>query len=269
MRFTVGDAMGATAHQSGRLRLELLAALGDRIREIEDPGELAYSAAELLGRHLEVSRAGYGTIDPEEDTISIDRDWNAPGIKSLAGTLKFRDYGSYIDDLKRGEIVIFEDAETDPRTRDRAEALKALSARSLINMPVSEHGKVVALLYLNNAAPRRWSDDESTVIFEVAERTRTAIERLRAERALQETTDVSHSWIGWVRRSLLLKMPMLSWQPRQKGLGNTLGFPFVPMPMWRPTRTISRSGATGARRDRRASWAITALRISASLQSAT
>ncbi|TIU17184.1 MAG: GAF domain-containing protein, partial [Mesorhizobium sp.] len=62
-------------------------------------------------------------------------------------------------------------------------------ARSLINMPVSEHGKVVALLYLNNAAPRRWSDDEITLIFEVAERTRTAIERLRAERALRETTE--------------------------------------------------------------------------------
>lgn len=181
--------MGATAHRSGRLRLELLAALGDRIREIEDPRELAYAAAELLGRHLEVSRAGYGTIDLEDESISIDRDWNAPGIKSLAGTLKFRDYGSYIDDLKRGEIVILEDAETDPRTHDRAEALKALSARSLINMPVSEHGKVVALLYLNNAAPRRWSDDEITLIFEVAERTRTAIERLRAERALRETTE--------------------------------------------------------------------------------
>ncbi|TGW04454.1 histidine kinase, partial [Mesorhizobium sp. M2D.F.Ca.ET.145.01.1.1] len=90
--------MGATAHRSGRLRLELLTALGDRIREIEDPRELAYAAAELLGRHLEVSRAGYGTIDLEDESISIDRDWNAPGIKSLAGTLKFRDYGSYIDD---------------------------------------------------------------------------------------------------------------------------------------------------------------------------
>ncbi|TJX74947.1 MAG: GAF domain-containing protein, partial [Mesorhizobium sp.] len=180
--------MGTIAHQPGQLRLELLAELGDRIREIADPADLAYAAAELLGRHLGVSRAGYGTVDLEKETISIDRDWNAAGIKSLAGTLQFRDYGSYIEDLKRGELVIFEDAETDPRTSDRAGALEAISARSVVNMPVSEHGQVVALLYLNNAAPRQWTEEEITLISEVAERTRTAIERLRAERALRDSS---------------------------------------------------------------------------------
>jgi PAS domain S-box-containing protein len=181
--------MGAFEHRPDLQRLELLAALGDRIREIGDPGELAYAAAELLGVHLDVSRAGYGTIDLQRETIFIERDWNAPGIKSLAGTLQFRDYGSYIEDLKRGETVIFEDAEADPRTQDHAAALKAISAQSLINMPVSEHGGLVALFYLNNATPRRWSEDELALVFEVAERTRTAIERLRAERALRESAD--------------------------------------------------------------------------------
>ena len=63
-----------------------------------------------------MSRAGYGTINPVAETITIERDWNAPGITSLAGTLRFRDYGSYIEDLKRGETVVFADAETDPRS---------------------------------------------------------------------------------------------------------------------------------------------------------
>src|SRR4029079_9737198 len=88
-------------------RSRALARLGELIRDIEDPDQLAYAAAELLGRELDVSRAGYGTINLADETISIERDWNAPGIKSLAGTLHFRDYGSYIEDLKRGETVIF------------------------------------------------------------------------------------------------------------------------------------------------------------------
>ena len=124
--------MGVIDHdrQTGIQRLELLAALGDRIREIDDPGELAYAAAELLGRNLKISRAGYGTVDLKRETITIERDWNAPGI-------------------------MFEDAEIDPRTREHAEALKAISAQSIINMPVSEHGGLVALFYLNHACPRR------------------------------------------------------------------------------------------------------------------
>jgi hypothetical protein len=36
----------------------VLTALGDYIREIAGPDELAYAAAELLGRTLHVSRAG-------------------------------------------------------------------------------------------------------------------------------------------------------------------------------------------------------------------
>ncbi|MGY3626820.1 GAF domain-containing protein [Bradyrhizobium sp. USDA 3686] len=143
-------------------RNSVLATLGDFIREISNPDDLAYAAAELLGRSLNVSRAGYGTVDTSAETITIVRDWNAPGILSLAGVLRFRDYGSYIEDLKRGETVICADAEKDPRVGDRAEALEAISARALVNMPISEADGVVALLYLNNAGPREWSPEWSS-----------------------------------------------------------------------------------------------------------
>ncbi len=151
---------------------------------IPDPREIAYRAAEALGRALDVSRAGYGLVDRDAETITIDRDWNAPGIHTLAGMLSFRDYGSYIEDLKRGETVVFADARTDPRTRDHAEALIAISAQSVINMPVSEEGGLVALLYLNHGSARHWTADELSLIRDVAHRTRHAVERRRAEQKL-------------------------------------------------------------------------------------
>ena len=162
-------------------RQKILIELSDRLRDLVDPDEISYAAAELLGRALDVSRAGYGTIDKAAETITIARDWNAPGIGSLAGLLHFRDYGSYIEDLKRGETVVFADAEKDPRTRANAAALKAISAQAVVNMPVTEQGGVVALLYLNHEMAREWTDDELALIREVAERTRTAVERRRAE----------------------------------------------------------------------------------------
>ena len=168
-------------------RSAVLATLGDYIREINDPDDLAFAAAELLGRALNVSRAGYGTVNTSTETITIARDWNAPGISSLAGLLHFRDYGSYIEDLKRGEMVICADAERDPRVGDRAHALEAISARALVNVPISEPDGVVALLYLNNATPRDWTSEELDLVREVAERTRTAVERRRAEMALRES----------------------------------------------------------------------------------
>jgi PAS domain S-box-containing protein len=180
------EGFDVTQAHRAQSRSLALAKLGQLIRDIDNPDDLAFAVAELLGRELNVSRAGYGTINTATETISIERDWNAPGIKSLAGVLHFRDYGSYIEDLKRGETVICHDAETDPRTAQRASALRAISAQSFVNMPVTEGGGFVALLYLNQATARYWPEEEITFIREVAHRTRTAVARRHAEAALRE-----------------------------------------------------------------------------------
>jgi len=167
-------------------RTEILDSLDrDVYSAVLEPAEIGFRAAEALGRALDVSRAGYGLVNPVAETITIERDWNAPGIESLAGTLRFRDYGSYIEDLKRGNTVVFSDAYADPRTRDTADALVSISAQAAINMPVSETGDFVALLYLNNATARPWTAEELSLIREVAHRTRQAVERRRAEQDLQ------------------------------------------------------------------------------------
>lgn len=171
-----------------RMRTALIE-LNDVVRDVQNPADISYAAARILGEALEVSRAGYGLIDPVRETITIERDWNADGVKSLAGVLHFRDYGSYIEELKRGEDVIIADARVDPRTAEGADALKAISAQAVVNMPLTEHGGLVALLYLNHATARAWPEDELAFIREVAERTRLATERRRAEIELRELAD--------------------------------------------------------------------------------
>jgi signal transduction histidine kinase/CheY-like chemotaxis protein/PAS domain-containing protein len=179
------EGFDVTQARHANVRHAALAELADRLRDIEEPEAIAFAAAEILGRTLEVSRAGYGTIDRPSETIEIERDWNAPGIASIAGVLQFRDYGSYIEDLKAGRTVVVPNADLDPRTAETAESLKAISAHSFVNMPVTEQGDAVALLFLNHEAPRDWPAEELELIREVAELTRTAVERRRAELALR------------------------------------------------------------------------------------
>ncbi|MBY0301668.1 MULTISPECIES: ATP-binding protein [Sphingomonas] len=176
-----GVSFDIDARKRGELRLAAIVELGDRLREPGDPGDLALAAAEVLGRALEVSRAGYGIVDPIAETITTERAFCATGIAPLPPILRFRDYGSYIEDLKRGVTVAIEDVREDARTRDTAEGLRELAAMSFINMPITERGGFVALLYLNHAVPRPWLSDELMFVREVAERTRDAVERRRAE----------------------------------------------------------------------------------------
>jgi PAS domain S-box-containing protein len=177
-----------TERKRAEARRLALIELGDRFRDVDDPADLAYAAAEIMGRVLDVDRAGFGTIDPVAETITIDRDWNAPGIESLAGVLHFRDYGSYIEDLKRGETVVVRDAAQDPRTAATADALKSISAQAFVNMPVIEQGGFVALFYLNHACARDWPAEEIDFLRDIAERTRIAVERRRAQLELRALT---------------------------------------------------------------------------------
>ena len=181
-----GVCQDVTVRREAENRRLVMVELADCIRDVEEPSELAYSAAEILGRRLGVSRAGFGIVDTVAETITIARDWNAPGVRSLAGVLQFRDYGSYIEDLKRGNLVAFADARTDVRTMRGADALEAISARAVLNLPVSEQSGLVALLYLNHAEARPWKDEEIALVRDVADRVQVAVQRRRAEAELRQ-----------------------------------------------------------------------------------
>jgi PAS domain S-box-containing protein len=174
----------ATARMQEEARRNALFKLTDLFRDLTTSEEIMYGASEVLGETLVVSRVGYGTIDPIAETLRVIRDWNAPGVESLAGTLHLRDYGSFIDDLKAGKFIAINDVDKDYRTAEAAAALKARNAGSFVNVPVIEHDRLVAVIFVNHAKARNWSVEELAFIKEVAERTRTASERLRNEEAL-------------------------------------------------------------------------------------
>ncbi|TNC09073.1 PAS domain S-box protein [Methylobacterium terricola] len=185
MRDRTAEHMAGVALRAGELRRQALLELSDQLAEHDrDTASLADVASGILGRALGVQLVGYGLVDPETETIDVERDWTTDGAHSIAGSLRFRDFGSYIDDIKRGETVVIGDARIDPRTSAHADALEAISARAFVNTPVVEHGRLVSLLFVCSATPRKWTKDELLFIREVAARTRTATARKQAESAL-------------------------------------------------------------------------------------
>jgi PAS domain S-box-containing protein len=175
--------------RKAELRRNALLELGDRLRDLRDAGTMSLIAAEIIGRTLGVDRAGYGRFAPDGETMVLDQDWVAPGIRSLAGLHSMRDYGSFIEDLQRGQTVVVADAREDPQMRDSAELVEALSARAIVNLPLLDDGRLVAFFFVNQAQPRRWTEEEVTFLRNVADRTLATIARRRAEdelRALAE-----------------------------------------------------------------------------------
>ena len=162
-------------------RRDALLELGDRLRDLDQVSALGQTAAEIMARVTGASRAGYGVVDPARETVDVQTDWCAPGHASVSGVHSSRTFGSYIEDLKQGEVVAIEDVASDPRTHVTAQALLAIGVKVLLNIPIMERGQIAGIAFVHYADPHVFSAEELAFIRSVGDRVQTAVAQLQAE----------------------------------------------------------------------------------------
>lgn len=173
-------------------RERFLLKLSDTVRDLTEPVAVTGAAAELVGRHLAVGRAGYGEIDTEQQIVTVARDWSANNMPSLAGESRLLDgFGpDVIAELKTGRTLVIEDFRDDPRAGIAyAATWESIGTRSLIVVPLLRNGALRAIFYLHESAPRAWSAAEIELANLTAARTWEAAERTRVETRLRESRD--------------------------------------------------------------------------------
>ncbi len=169
----------AQRRQAFRLALE------EQLRSLTDPVDIMATAAEAIGKELDVGRVGYGEVEESGVYVHIARDWADARMGNIAGDFRLDDFGrEMIGALRAGHSVAIPDVETDARTAAAAEAFSTIATRGLLAVPLIKGGRFRAVLYLHHFKPRRWSDDDIELVAEVAERTWATVERARAEAAL-------------------------------------------------------------------------------------
>ena len=169
--------------QAFRLTLE------DLLRNLAHPREIMAAAAELLGRHLGAGRCGYGEVDETGEFVVLERDWTDGVMPSAAGRHRVADFGAeFFAAYRAGQTIRIDDLHSDPRVvgTDVAAYSGLGGVRARLTVPLVKDGRFVASLYVHQAAPRRWTDEEAALVRDVAERTWAAVEQARAEAALRE-----------------------------------------------------------------------------------
>ena len=183
----IAVVIDVTASRRAEERANTLHKLSDRLRDTDDAGEMAFAAGEVIGEFFDAARVGYGTITADSDILRVERDWAADGLEPVHGDIPMGRTGPFIESLRAGQPLVVSDVRTDPRTAHMVDRLEARGIRSLINVPILEAGKLVALLFLNAGTPRDWTDNDVALIHEVAERTRAAVDRARSRAELRQT----------------------------------------------------------------------------------
>lgn len=176
----IGTAQDITQRKQAEARQAALVSLGDRLRDLDDPAGIAFAAADILGQALGVSRAAYASVDVDKATVEVERDWTAPGVASRTGRHALADEGLTLEAIVRGDVVAVADLRAVPASA--AVALPGpVGVASLSAIPLREHGRLVALIVLHDATPREWLAADLDFALNVADRTRAAMERVRAD----------------------------------------------------------------------------------------
>lgn len=212
-----------SAEQRDEIRRAALLDLHDRLRDLDDATEVAQAAAEVLGTALGVGRAAYASVGEDGDTLLIERDWTAAGFPSAAGVHRLADYGDAIRGTRYGETIVIDDIVADPRTVADTASFKAVAVRALVNVPIIESGRLVAIILVNDRQPRAWTTEEVGFVRNVAELTRSAIERRRAEAELRRLAGSLEQQVEERTRELADTQAALAQSQKMEAVGQLTG----------------------------------------------
>ncbi|MBH8578203.1 GAF domain-containing protein [Nostocaceae cyanobacterium CENA369] len=168
---------------------QFLIELNDAIRTIEDSKEIIWRVVNGTGQHFQVTRCTYGEIDASQEYIVVDRDY-CNGVISVVGSYQMNFFGAeIIAELKQGKTLVVDDVDSDPRiSNPEAAAFEAIQTKSLLCVPLVKESRFVALLVLHHVSPRHWTKEDVALMERIAQKTWLAVERSRAEEALQDST---------------------------------------------------------------------------------
>jgi two-component system CheB/CheR fusion protein len=169
-------------------RQAFLLKFSDTLRPLAEPAEIQAAATRLLREQFDAGWCYYVEWNDALTLGVVRKDATREGLPSLAGSHDVSDVPEFLEFLGAGHLLNVADYAgfelLTPRIRER---YTALGVRAILGASLVKKGRPVALLLLADTEERQWSESAVNLIQETAERTWAAIERARAEAALQES----------------------------------------------------------------------------------
>ena len=186
-----GIAIDITDHRRAQEHNNFLFSISDKIRVSRNAEKLLGDIAETLGEYLGLHRCLFNEIDLEKDTETVHLDYSRSD-ESIAGLYKVSAYSPVSSEsMKGGQTVVNFNSQTDPRTADLFETIYGPNQEvAYIAVPMLRNGTWTASLWCSDDKPRTWTSQEISLVENIAERTWSAVERLRTEQILRRNEEM-------------------------------------------------------------------------------
>jgi len=179
-----GVTLDITERKVREARDHFLLTLNDALRSAPSPEAIQKTATRLLGEHLQSNRVVYLEVEGDEFVV---RESYTDGVAPFAGRGPVSMFGEgFLDAYRRGETVVVNDVSCEPSLRDdeRSNFLAAEIA-AFTAVTLLRDAQWLAALCVEQATARIWTRWEIELTRIVAEQIWHAVERARAEAALE------------------------------------------------------------------------------------
>jgi PAS domain S-box-containing protein len=168
-------------------RLRILDEIGQATRRLQDGDAVMAATARILGQALGATRCAYADVDSDSDRFTIRSDWAVDGVPSSAGVYSLDLFGPQAtSNLRQGRHLVVNDVDAELGEEGGARMFNAIGIKAIICAGLVKEGRLVAMMALHQAKPRRWTPDDVTIVSEVVDRCWAHIERVRDAAMLKE-----------------------------------------------------------------------------------
>jgi PAS domain S-box-containing protein len=187
---------------AARERDAFLLKLDDAMRDTNESTALQETATRLLGEQLQASRIFYSEFDADTGQACVHQQYGEPGARALDGVYDMDAFPAYLDALQAGPVVMSNVSAAKFLTPEEQTALAALGVQSLLSIPITVTGKLVASLSAARGQVRQWTEEEKFFVQATAERSWPGVQQARADAALREAARRKDEFLAMLAHEL-------------------------------------------------------------------
>lgn len=186
-----GTTRDVTESRKAAGAAQFLADLAQQLAILSEEEEIIRHAVAVVGRYFRAHRCYFIECLPSENLIKVSENYVRDNASSIAGILTLSDFGGadWWHRFLLGDLVV-EDVERDTSFGEKEVANYAgVSVRSYAVQPIRRGGKWTIALAVTDDHPRKWTEDELSLLENIAARVWPLVERARSNDALRMARD--------------------------------------------------------------------------------
>jgi PAS domain S-box-containing protein len=187
-----GIGIDITERKLEELDRRFLLEIGEKIRYGGTSRENTLAEiTEMTSVYLDTARCMFIEINESKNRGIIRQEHCRRNVASVAGDYDISDYSRQtLDEIKSGRVIVNDDAERDPRTADIfRKTYEPYDERSYVSVPLFTNERWTAIFWVSDDKPRRWTAREIALLAAVGERAWLAAEKIRNEKALEQSRE--------------------------------------------------------------------------------